>query len=207
MASGSFSSRFPPITLSAATRDPYHRHPGGTVDRLPQARQEIALAAGGLRLGAARVPAIRAGWRQHEAYGRLEQVLGEVGPSAQPWRSRGLSVTPGGQRADHELHEQVAAMPEAAPVEAGQLPGLPPKCNGRPRCCGRSPLWPPPVARPLRRRAPRTAARPRRPPARPWPGRPLAFPRHWLPRVQYCRSDPGPSPAGSELCRTLWRQN
>src|SRR6266851_2944682 len=84
-----------------------------------QARHEIVLGTDGLRLGAARVPAIRADWRQHEADGRLEQVLGEAGASAQPWLTRGLSVTAGGQRADHELHEQVAAMPETAPVEAG----------------------------------------------------------------------------------------
>src|SRR5437870_6200683 len=64
----------------------------------------------GFRLGAARVSAVQPRWREHQADGRLEQVLGEAGASAHPWLTRGLSVTPGGQRADHELDEQVTAM-------------------------------------------------------------------------------------------------
>src|SRR5208282_3926050 len=60
------------------------------------------------RSRAARVPVVRAGGRQHQADGRLEQVLGEAGPAAQPWLTGRLGVTPGGQRADHELDQQVA---------------------------------------------------------------------------------------------------
>jgi hypothetical protein len=65
----------------------------------------------------------RVGWREHQPYGRLQEVPGEVDAGAQPGLAGCLRAGPGGQCTDDELDQQVTAAPEAAPVQARQLLG------------------------------------------------------------------------------------